>query len=92
MAYFPNGTTFDIFYEHNCENCVHEPEDLDDEYGCPIILSHQLFSYELCNQKENHGKIILDLLIKDEGLGYTCNMFHAIEGRNLNPNQLRLVE
>ena len=92
MAYFANGTSFDFFYERQCENCVHEPDDVGDypEDGCPVILAHLLFSYELCNSNEA-GKQILDILIpmRDCQAG-DCKMFHAIDGRNCNPNQMPL--
>ena len=94
MAHFPNGTSFDFFYEGMCEKCVHEPVDMEDhpEDGCPIILAHELYSYDLCNNKEHPGKVILDLLIpmREDCQADDCRLFHARDGVALNPWQMNL--
>lgn len=77
MAYFPNGTAGMIFEEEWCCRCVHSPLD-PDAPGCTVWLSHLLYSYELCNEMDHPGKIILDLLIEDGGPAdpVKCTMFH----------------
>jgi len=74
MAYFPNGTSGLMFVESNCIDCVHW-KDLDDGRGegCPVYDLHLLYSYELCNEQEHPGKVMLDTLITPD---MTCTMFH----------------
>jgi len=75
MAYFANGTAGIDFEQRYCSRCVHMgPEDGP---GCPVWAAHLLFSYQLCNAKEDPGKIILDMLIPGE-----CAMF--VPARRLN--------
>lgn len=76
MAYFPNGTAGDIFEAEWCSRCAHEGGE--DGPGCPVMLAHILYSYELCNAKDDPGKVILDLLIPDEAPTHVpaCAMFH----------------
>lgn len=71
MAYFPNGTAGLSFEEFYCQHCLNKPVREDDD--CPIWSAHLLYSYELCNEKEHPGKVILDMLIEPEGP--TCKMF-----------------
>ena len=61
MGYFPNGSAGDYFERTHCNKCAHENE----EKGCPVMLAHVLYSYELCNEKKHPGKVILDMLIPD---------------------------
>lgn len=77
MGYFSNGTEGDMFEARYCNRCVHE----DDEKGCPVMLAHVLYSYELCNEKEHPGKVMLDMLIpREREPGYCgnaqCAMFY----------------
>ena len=88
MGYFPNSTAWEFWAVDNCYKCAHWPKD-DDAPGCPVELAHERFSYELCNAKDDPGKIILDLLIpstKDDlGCG-PCAMFknrHGVTERHL---------
>ena len=79
MGYFPNGTSGDNFEADYCSHCVHE----DFERGCPVFNAHVLFSYELCNEKEHPGKVILDMLIPiDESKcgNAQCAMFVSRDG------------
>lgn len=62
MGYFANGTEGDMFESSQCAKCAHNTEA-----GCPVMLAHILFSYELCNKKEHPGKVILDMLIPRDG-------------------------
>ena len=70
MGTFTNGTQGMVFEEMHCSKCIHRPTE---ETGCPVWDAHFLYSYELCNDKEHPGKIILDLLIP--GDNHKCNMF-----------------
>ena len=62
MAYFSNGSEGEAFEAANCNSCVHQPTD-EDGPGCPVWDAHLFFAYELCNDRESPGKIILDMLI-----------------------------
>lgn len=74
MGYFANGTEGDMFEARQCARCVHE----DPDKGCPVFLAHVLYAYELCNQKEHPGKVMLDMLIPRKGAhNDDCAMFHA---------------
>jgi hypothetical protein len=74
MGYFSNGTEGLDFEETYCRHCVNMPERED--RGCPVWLAHLLFAYELCNKKEDPGKVILDMLIERDGdRGQRCMMF-----------------
>jgi hypothetical protein len=88
MAYFANGTEGELYRERFCERCTNW-RDLDDGRGpgCPIMDVHFMYAYELCNESEHPGKIMLDMLIPmvdhtfSDGLTYPvpgeCSMFHA---------------
>jgi hypothetical protein len=73
MGYFSNGTDGEMFEARQCNRCAHE----DPVKGCPVMLAHLLFAYELCNEEKHPGKIILDILIPlSEPLGNKdCEMF-----------------
>lgn len=73
MGYFSNGTEGDMFEATYCNKCVHE----DDEKGCPVMLAHILYSYDLCNETKHPGKVMLDMLIPRDGpWNKQCAMFH----------------
>jgi hypothetical protein len=75
MAYFPNGTAGLGFVETTCVDCVHWKDDGDGRgHGCPVYDVHLLFSTDLCNKKDDPGKVILDTLIEPD---FTCTMFHG---------------
>ncbi len=63
MGYFANGTEGDLFESENCNRCVHE----NAKNGCPVMMAHVLFSYDLCNKQDDPGKVILDMLIPRDG-------------------------
>jgi hypothetical protein len=93
MGYFPNGSAGDFFEGEWCSRCVHRGPD---GTGCPVMLAHTLFSYELCNEKEHPGKVILDILIPHDTS--TCEMFVEgspgrlpKKGRRVAKKQLPLV-
>lgn len=71
MGYFSNGTEGDIFEANNCAKCAHNVES-----GCPVMLAHLVYAYELCNEEKHPGKIILDMLIPRKGaFNGRCAMF-----------------
>ena len=63
MAYFPNGTSGEVFAEQ-CGRCRYGEE------ACPVYLVQYDFNYDACNNKT--ARAILDALVKDDG---TCAMF-----------------
>jgi hypothetical protein len=74
MAYFSNGTEGMMYEERWCNRCHHE----DDERGCPVMLAHLLYAYDLCNKKSDPGKVMLDMLIPMDAKGLypeKCSMF-----------------
>jgi hypothetical protein len=72
MAYFYCGTEGADYEAHYCDNCVHG----NAEHGCPVFNAHWLYSYELCNKKEDPGKVILDMLIPEGEHGPAqCSLF-----------------
>jgi hypothetical protein len=77
MGYFPNGTAGDYYEAEFCNKCIHQAQK-DEEPGCPVMMAHMLYAYQLCNQKDDPGKVILDLLIPEtkDGIGNErCAMF-----------------
>lgn len=82
MAYFPNMTAWEMWAPDNCFRCAHWPKD-EDAPGCPVEMAHMLFNYDLCNEKDHPGKVILDMLIpptKDGCGAQRCAMFAAKDG------------
>ena len=82
MGYFSNATEWDFWAADNCFRCHHWPKD-DDGPGCPVEMAHVLYAYELCNEKEHAGKVILDMLIprSENGCGNgKCAMFTPRNG------------
>ena len=78
MGYFANGTEALMYQEKYCFNCINYRDKNDGRGpGCPIWDLHFLYDYELCNDKENIGKIMLDVLIPmtEEGYNEKCAMF-----------------
>ena len=87
MAYFSNGTEGMMYEERYCENCIYYSNNPDEV--CPIMEAHFLYGYELCNKKEDPGKVILDLLIPmgEDHFPAQCKMFirkkkHGFTGLN----------
>lgn len=76
MGYFSNGSEGESFEGKWCDRCVHR-EGPDGKSGRAVMLSHILFAYKLCNDHEDEGKQILDLLIPRKGaFNEGCSMFH----------------
>jgi len=72
MGYFSNGTEWEQYESAYCNNCIHDKNN-----DCPIIASHFLYSYDLCNEEKHPGKVMLDLFIpiKENGFCDQCTMF-----------------
>lgn len=66
MGYFANGTEGAIFEERVCSRCVHYDREPGVDKPCPVWMAHLLYAYDLCNEKEHPGKVILDMLIPEE--------------------------
>ena len=92
MAYFANGSEGASFEENWCLRCTHSDIAGNRQPGvdpvCPVWMAHQLYAYELCNEKEHPGKVILDMLITeewvdaDDGHKYPkqeCKLFHPYQ-------------
>ena len=94
MGYFSNGTEGMAFEEAWCSRCVHSDISGDREIGvdpaCPVWFAHQLFAYDLCNEEEHAGKVILDMLIPQRDLANECAMFHPIDAGAAIPGQMRI--
>ena len=73
MAYFPNGTSGEMYEETYCAKCAHSNFEDQDGPMCPVWTLHMLFNYE-----DGDVKTCLDILIPmdDEGLyPKECKMF-----------------
>lgn len=105
MGYFSNGTEGEMFEEAWCSRCVHSDLGFGKEIGvdppCPIWMAHSAYAYQLCNETEHPGKVILDLLIKPvtvdtpDGIGVPtneCMMFHPIDAGAKIPGQLTIQD
>lgn len=78
MGYFSNGSEGSHYENKYCSRCVHR-EGPDGQSGCAVMLSHILFAYKLCNETEDEGKQILDILIPrndKDCFNAECAMFH----------------
>jgi len=82
MGYFPNMTAYECWAVDNCNKCAHWSTS-EDGGGCPVDDAHMSYSYELCNETDHPGNVILDLLIpvSKDGLGNErCAMFKDRRG------------
>jgi hypothetical protein len=103
VGYFANGTEAMMFEEAWCSRCKHSDCSPGKELGvdppCPVWMAHTLYSYELCNEEEHPGKVILDALIPiktvkaSDGFDVQvneCAMFTPIDSGAAIPGQARL--
>ncbi len=66
-----------MYEDKYCSKCVHQ-NGPDGKSGCAVWLSHILYAYKLCNEKDDEGKHMLDFLIPEkDGFADKCAMFHA---------------
>lgn len=79
MGYFSNGTEGAIYEETFCARCVHYDQDLGVDSPCPVWMAHLLYAYELCNEDDHPGKVMLDMMIPPAEPGLNgngrCRMF-----------------
>lgn len=81
MAYFPNGTSGEIYHEQYCSRCIHR-DGPDGNTGCGVMLAHLLHNYAECNNPDS----ILHLLIPRDGIeNKQCRMF-------IDDKQLKLFD
>ena len=76
MAYFPNGTSGEIYREQYCERCIH-----DVHRNCRVWLAHLVTRY---SDKEHGvseaGKVLNILIENNDDIGAKqCSMFIPIE-------------
>src|SRR6266498_3031742 len=104
MGYFANGTEGAMFEEAFCSRCVHSDLGPGKEIGvdppCPVWMAHMLYAYELCNEADHPGKVILDMLIPPErpvasddlpaGPPQNCAMFCPRDAGTAIPGQTAL--
>ena len=67
MAYFPNGTSWEIWHEENClDGCVH----YDPDRACPIEILHFEYSYASAGStpKAKRTRQVLNMFIPEEGI------------------------
>lgn len=93
MAYFPNGTSFAIWQEENCSDCLNYRDNGTGSFGCAITDAHVI--------TRTHDRICrrlpafraLDQFIPDEGPdAFQCKMrlTHEIMEAEAKAEQLRL--
>lgn len=71
MAYFPNGTSGQMYQEQYCDNCIHDKNN-----DCPILLLHLLWNYD--QQEDETKRRTLETFIPstEDGLSAEqCTMF-----------------
>ena len=74
MGHFSNGTEGMMYEEAWCDRCRF---NADEDNACPVMIAHLLYDYDLSQDKEHPGKVILDLLIPigEDGFNEQCRMF-----------------
>ena len=79
MGYFSNGSEGAAYEELFCDRCVHRDRVVGEDRACPVWMAHLLYAYELCNEDEHPGKVMLDSFIPREEPGFygngRCRMF-----------------
>lgn len=73
MAYFPNGSSSEWYYEEYCAKCVHD-QDVDKGQGCTVWLLHLLHNYEECNKPDSFLHVLIPRS-KDGLSNERCKMF-----------------
>lgn len=97
MAYFPNGTSGDVYMAKWCERCTNwrEHPDIPGNWGCIVIDLHLIGDYDQCKQDES-GKLwktVLEHFIPTgkDGFPGECRMF--LEKANADiPGQMKFEE
>ena len=74
MAYFPNGTSAEIYEANYCDHCRHQKPD---DGGCAVMLAHLIHNYDAVGSDANEAlRDVLNLLIPMDGIeAKQCAMF-----------------
>lgn len=73
MAYFPNGTSHDIWSADNCERCLHDADN-----DCPIVLLHIVHNYDQIGESERAKALrscLSTLIPEKDSHPQKCRMF-----------------
>lgn len=81
MGYFPNMSAWEFWAVDNCFKCAHWPKD-EDAPPCPVESAHMLYGYDLCNDKESPGAVMLEMLIPTDKSGVGCEKCAMFTARN----------
>jgi len=72
MAYFPNGTSGELYFEQWCSRCKNWKQRADeDTEGCPIWDAHMLLNYDEKNEEALNALIPED----KDGNPLQCRMY-----------------
>ena len=74
MAYFPNGTSGDIFQSRFCGRCWHDRPEVMPTGGCRVWLTHVVHNYDQCESAELQSTLSM-LIEGDDPTTATCHMF-----------------
>lgn len=77
MAYFPNGTSAEVYMGQFCEHCRNwKRDDATDTFGCPIMDLHIIHNYD------DAMRPTLDHFIPQDGIQTgDCKMFDPASDR-----------
>lgn len=74
MAYFPNGTSAELYQASFCYACA----NWSDDFGCPIWSAHLIWNCDQIGNDDARG--ILNCLIPEvDGEYLDCTMFRSIQ-------------
>jgi len=76
MAYFPNGTSFAIWQDENCSDCLNYRDNGTGSFGCAITDAHFLIGThdKLCRRKPAFN-VLNEFFIPDDGPNaFECKM------------------
>lgn len=96
MAYFPNGSSGDVFMERWCMNCIHwKLDEMSVTEGCPVWDLHMMGNYDQCKKTDvgNVWKTVLECLIptkKESCYPDKCRMFSPVTSTPDIPGQMKL--
>jgi hypothetical protein len=68
MAYFPNGTSFYVWQERACSDCLNYRDNGSGSFGCAITDAHFLMADKMHDKECKRTDVFatLDILIRDE--------------------------
>jgi len=73
VAYFPNGTSGEVFRDQYCDRCK-----WDKDQSCPIWAAHLVYNYDECN----NNKSILHMRIKETPDGLYADECYFFEHKH----------